>query len=80
MVGSKGEQVSLVSPKRSLKAADDSSFNMTVPYEHKELYPGKWVLIVGGPSGIHETEVEISKIGRRQGDHGKPRLIFGHDR
>lgn len=70
MVGPKGEEVALVPPEKSLRADENGSFSLTVPYEHKRLYRGKWVLLIAGPSGIHKATVEVPEAGRGKGRRG----------
>lgn len=76
LVGPKGEVISVVPPERPIHASPEGSATVTVPYKHRGLYPGVWLLMVAGPSGIHQGEVEIPKVLPRNSKTKEERLVF----
>lgn len=76
LVGPKGEIVTVVPPKQPIHASPEGNATVTVPYKHRGLYPGMWLLMVAGPSGIHQCKVEIPKVMPRDSERKEERLVF----
>jgi hypothetical protein len=76
LIGPKGEIVSVVATERPIHASPEGSGTVTVPYKHRGLYPGLWLLMASGPCGIHECKVEIPKVLPLDGNRKEERLVF----
>jgi hypothetical protein len=61
LVGPRGEQVPVVPIERHSVIDDTGRVVFHVPYALRDLYPGQWIGLVAGTSGIHQFNVEIPR-------------------
>jgi hypothetical protein len=47
------QSVSLLNNGATLPVSPEGKIEFSLPYKHKNLYPGRWVLVVYGKSGAH---------------------------
>jgi len=76
LIGPKGEIVPVVPTERPIHASPEGGGTVTIPYKHRGLYPGLWLLMASGPCGIHECKVEIPKVLPLDGNRKEERLVF----
>jgi len=52
-IGPKEEKVNIMLPGKKLPIDSDGEVQFSVTYDHDGFYPGQWLLVIEGASGMH---------------------------
>jgi hypothetical protein len=57
-----GKQLAIIPPDSGVRSGEDGEVSFEIPYVYGDLQPGNCVLILGGPSGVHQKMVEYPTV------------------